>query len=292
MQIETLFDQTAHESSRCLTHKLRSLYDGDLVLPDPPMDRPLIFGNFVQTLDGIVSLKIPGKSGGGEISGRNDEDTFIMGLLRSYADAVVIGEETFRTGAGHVWTADFIYPKLNNEFLAFRAHLGKVSPHPLNVVVSGLGTVDLDEPLFKRNDIHGLVLTTGQGEQRLKQTYGQRLPATVHVLPGEAFIDPSDIIRFLHTAYRVKLLLHEGGPTLFAAFLKNPLLDELFLTIAPQIVGRGLAGERPNFSGPLALAPENALWATLLSVKRATAAGHLFLRYRVAANSGAGYSSV
>ena len=76
------------------------------------------------------------------------------------------------------------------------------------------------------------------------------------------------------------MLLNEGGPTLFSVFLRDAMLDELFLTVAPQIVGRGFGAERPNFSGPLALDSEQALWGTLLSVRRAIPAGHLFLRYR------------
>jgi riboflavin biosynthesis pyrimidine reductase len=283
MQITTMFDETAQAAHRCLINGLRSLYDGDLLFPDPPAGRPLIIANFVQTIDGIVSLKMPERSGGGEISGGNEEDIFIMGLLRSYADAVVIGEETFRTGAGHVWTAGFICPKLESQFLALRKHLRKSSLYPLNVVVSGLGTLDLAEPLFRRQDLHGIALTTVQGERRLKQRYGETLPATVHVLPGDTVIDASEIATFLQRRYGVALLLNEGGPTLFPAFLRQAMLDEMFLTVAPQIVGRGLRAERPNFSGPLALESGQSLWGTLLSVRRAVPAGHLFLRYRFSA---------
>ena len=84
----------------------------------------------------------------------------------------------------------------------------------------------------------------------------------------------------LYEAYGVKWLLHEGGPMLFAPFLQDGLVDELFLTIAPQIVGRGAMRERPAFSGHLSFGPEEARWGTPLSIKMA-ATGHLFLRYRV-----------
>jgi hypothetical protein len=47
---------------------LRLLYGGDLAFPRPP-DRPYVVANFVQTLDGVVSYAIRGRSGGGEISG-------------------------------------------------------------------------------------------------------------------------------------------------------------------------------------------------------------------------------
>lgn len=279
MELRTLYDGTGTPPSSCLTKILREAYDGELFFNDSS-SRPLIFGNFVQTLDGIVSLKIPGKSGGAEISGRNQEDAFIMGMLRAYADAVMFGEDTFRNAPGHLWTADCVYPTFEKEFHAFRKYIGKGSLHSLNVVVSGRGHVDLDEPLFRHEEIRSLVLTTPQGAARLHQRYGATLPATVHVLPGDAALDPSDMVALLHAEYGVKLLLHEGGPTLFSAFLRQSLLDELFLTMAPQIVGRSRTGERPAFSGPLGLSPERAIWGTLLSVKWAKS-GHLFLRYRV-----------
>ena len=53
-----------------------------------------MIGNFVSTLDGIVSFLIPGKEGGGEISGHDEADRFIMGLLRASADAVMVGVGT------------------------------------------------------------------------------------------------------------------------------------------------------------------------------------------------------
>ena len=280
LEIRTLYDGTGIPPSPCLTRSLYAAYDGELFFGDSSK-KPLIFANFVQTLDGIVSLKIPGKSGGAEISGRNEEDMFIMGLLRASADAVMFGEDTFRNAPGHVWTAGFVYPTFENEFHAFRKHVGKTSLHPLNVVVSGMGHVDLDQPLLKHEEIRSLVLTTQQGAARLQLKYGDTLPVTVRVLPGEAALDPSDMIALLHAEYGVKLLLHEGGPTLLSSFLKQSLLDELFLTVAPQIVGHGSTRERPAFSGPLGLAPEQAIWSTLLSVKRAAKSGHLFLRYRI-----------
>jgi riboflavin biosynthesis pyrimidine reductase len=281
MNISTLFEHGEDGQESGLPEIWRGAYDGNLLFSDSPAGRPLVIGNFVQTLDGVVSFNIPGQSGGGEISGRNEEDTFIMALLRSYADAVVIGEGTFRAAPGHRWTAEFIYPKLKNEFAALRAELGKSSRHPLHVIVSGSGTVNLHEPLFRHKEIASVVFTTAQGESRLKARYGPALPPTVHVLPGGPIIAARDIVSALHVRYGVRLLLHEGGPTLFAAFLEQRLIDELFLTIAPQIAGTGLVNQRPSFSGPLAFAPDTAMWGTLLSAKRATASGHLFLRYRL-----------
>ena len=70
-----------------LPPELARLY-GRLDLPLRP-DRPYVMGNFVTTLDGVVSLNEPGQAGGGEISGFNEHDRMVMGLLRAVAGAVV-----------------------------------------------------------------------------------------------------------------------------------------------------------------------------------------------------------
>jgi riboflavin biosynthesis pyrimidine reductase len=280
LEIRTLYDGAGPKSTPYLTKILRATYDGDLFFGDSS-SRPLVFCNFVQTLDGIVSLKIPGKSGGAEISGNNQEDAFIMAVLRACADAVLIGEDTFRNAPGQVWTAGGMHPAFVDEFQEFRKQIGKVSLHPLNVVVSGRGHVDLDQPLFRHAEIRSLVLTTQQGAAHLHQRYGATLPATVRVLPGDAALTPSDMMALLYAEHGIHLLLHEGGPTLLASFVEQAWLDEIFLTVSPQVVGRGLTGERPSFSGPLGLAPEQAAWGKLLSVKCATKSGHLFLRYQL-----------
>ena len=79
---------------------LRSLY-GELAFPSPA-GRLYVISNFVSTLDGVVSLGIPGKSGGGEISGFNQHDRALMGLLRAAAEAVVVGAGTLQAVPRHL----------------------------------------------------------------------------------------------------------------------------------------------------------------------------------------------
>jgi hypothetical protein len=54
-------------------------------------------------------------------------------------------------------------------------------------------------------------------------------------------------------------------------------LDELFLTLAPQIAGRDRSVERPGLVAGKRFAAEHPLWGTLIGVKRG--GSHLFLRY-------------
>ena len=73
------------------------------------------------------------------------------------------------------------------------------------------------------------------------------------------------------------VVLVEGGPHLLGDFLAEGLLDELFLTLAPQVAGRDGATTRPGLVAGRTFAPEHPLWATLVGVKRG--GSHLFLRY-------------
>jgi hypothetical protein len=74
MNILTLYEGTTPLTGEDqLPQVMTALYDGRLAFSSRPKDRPLIIGNFVQTLDGIVSFKIPHQSGGGVISGGNEK---------------------------------------------------------------------------------------------------------------------------------------------------------------------------------------------------------------------------
>lgn len=284
MKIITLFERTTPLTEHSLLPEaITAFYDGGLVFSPRPNGRPLIIGNFVQTLDGIVSLKIPHQSGGGVISGSNEEDRFIMALLRACADAVMVGTGTLHEDSGHLWTPDFIYPPMAEQFVELRTRLGKKSPRPLTVIVSGSGHINLAERVFWTTGVQALILTTARGQAHLSRQYEPTLSPTteVRILPGEDALRPLDIASTLYGEYGVKLLLHEGGPTFFSAFLTTHLVDELFLTIAPEIVGSGLLKERPSFAVAVNFAAKEALQAYLLSVKQPYSGSHLYLRYRL-----------
>ena len=67
-------------------------------------------------------------------------------------------------------------------------------------------------------------------------------------------------------------------------FFAGKCLDELFLTLAPQVAGRDGSAERPGFVAGKRFGPERPLWGTLAGVKRA--GSHLFLRYGFPAENG------
>ena len=260
---------------------LRAAYGGGFVIPAGSTDaRPYVVVNFVETLDGVVAYDLPGKAGGGSISGENEQDHMTMGLLRAAADAVIFGSGSLHGDSGHVRTPDFIYPPFTMEYAELRRRLGRSAEQPFSVVVSASGHVDLAEPTFHWPGVRALIATTSSGATYLaQQDLPEHVEAFVVAAAPNGGVSPAELLEVLAREYGVRVALHEGGPALFAAFLAAGMVDELFLTFAPQFAGRAEQSKRPALVEGYAYLPEDAPWATLLSVKRANS--HLLLRYRL-----------
>ena len=285
--IYTLFATQPAEPSRVvLSDGLRDRYDGNLSFPPAPEGRPYCVANFVSTLDGVVSFGLPGQSEGAQISGSNEEDRFIMGLLRASADAILVGSGTLRAaGPKGSWLPESLYPTAKDLYRKYRTEVLRKLELPLIVIVTGTGELDLASAVFHTPRTRVLLLTTEQGKQRLSQSGSEALTSVeVKALSSaEKRISPSAILTLLRQEAGVELLLHEAGPTLFGEFLAGGLMDELFLTVAPQIAGRVAAHPRPGLVANVEFSPVTAPWWKLLSAKRA--ADYLFLRYQVSHRS-------
>ncbi len=263
-----------------LPTEIESIY-GPLALL-PPIDRPRVISNFVTTLDGVVSLAMPGKEGGRAISGYNRHDRLLVATLCALADAIVIGSGTLRSSAGHIWTAESQDPDFASAFATLRRTIGKTRP-PLHVVITGRGDVDPAARMFQTGEVPALVVTTTDGAERLRNA---GLPAAVSVAAaGDALpVDPRAALDRITAAGPMGLVLLEAGPRLTTSFLAARLVDELFLTVAPQLAGRDGSVERPSFVLGHLFAPDDPLWGNLIDVRRA--ASHLFLRYALTREQG------
>ena len=201
----------------------------------------------MSTLDGIVSFAETGRESAAVVSGGNESDRFVLALLRACADAIVVGAGTLRAEREHIWTPEFVYPDARDDFAAFRRAMRK-PPHATVVFVSRSGEIDRDAPIFHSG-------------------------VPVRVLTGR--LSSHDIV----TAVGGGLVVTEGGPTLFARFLRERAVDELFLTFAPRIAGRSRETPRRALVEGDAFAPEDAPKGALVSLKRD--GDFLFARYRM-----------
>ena len=279
--IRTLVDRDRDKLNPGLPPGLRDIYDGDLHFQTAPAERPFVFANFVSTLDGVVSYAIKGQASGSVVSGSDLADRFIMGLLRASADAIIVGARTVHeTGPQSLWTAESIYPDAKQLYAEYRINVLDKPPRPLLVVVSGGGKLELERAIFRMPEARTVVMTTPAGKDALTAAGAAKLPSVqIHALDSSSgAINPLAMLRLLQAQYAVRSLLHEGGPSLFGEFMAAQAIDELFLTLSPQIAGRTSDAMRPALVQGTEFMPESAPWFQLLSVKQS--ADHLYLRYQ------------
>ncbi|MEO8288384.1 MAG: dihydrofolate reductase family protein [Chloroflexota bacterium] len=276
--LETLFDGSTG-TELPLPEPLKSLY-GALRFP-LRRDKPYVLANLVTTLDGVVSLGVPGHTGGKDISGSSRQDVMLMGVLRSVSDALIVGAGTLRRSGGARMTAEEVYPPLASAYAELRAGVSKKSPL-LNVIVTNSGELDPHMDLF-RDGGPVLVVTTGAGAMRARET---GFPDAVRIVDasndggngGQNGVSAASVVQAVEDFQPGSLLLVEGGPHLLAQFYAERRIDEQFLTLAPQIAGRDGSGKQLGLVEGKTFAPAQPLWGNLNVVKRGK--DHLFLRYR------------
>ena len=277
----TLLDCDGEFTEPTLTQELRQLYDGDLHFGASPAGRPVVIANFVSTLDGVASYKTKGDSGGSSISNSNLADRFIMGLLRASADAVMVGAATLRdVGTKSLWTPEFVYPDAKHLYAEYRASALHKPEYPLLVIVSASGQLELERAVFQTPAMRTAVITTGAGRDELTRRGVTKLGSVeVHAMQSSpSGIAPQAILELLQSQYGVKTLMHEGGPTLFGQFLAANAIDELFLTLSPQIAGRAGQPIRPAIVQGTQFQPDTAPRFKTISIKENNS--FLYLRYR------------
>jgi riboflavin biosynthesis pyrimidine reductase len=100
------------------------------------------------------------------------------------------------------------------------------------------------------------------------------MPATTKV-QGIASGDRLDVRTILDVlrADGHRTILTEGGPQLFGEMVASQQVDELFLTVSPNLVGH----ENDRSFGIMHGFDHHLRWTNLLSVRRHES--HLFLRY-------------
>lgn len=239
-------------------------------------DRPFVYSNFVMSHDGRISFNEPGHLGGGDISRRDAHDRWLMGLLRSRADAVLVGGSSIAAAGNHVWTSGAVFPEDAAAFAALRAHESRARA-PLLVVLTRSGTVPEHAPALDDPDLPVLVVTTSDGLARARRTLGPR--DWVRYLDTGAQLELATMMRALRHDYGVAHLLCEGGPQINGSLIKAGVIDDAFVTISPIVVGRDEQHDRPSVVESVAFGYDAPPQLTLLSAHRHGSYLYLHSRY-------------
>lgn len=278
---EILFD---HGEPSAVTSDAYRPY-GKLGFPNAPADRPWIYSNFVQSLDGVTSLL--GKFGSGSHISQSAEDRWLMDLLRAHADAVVMGINTLKYESVYMGNPRGpVFRIVEPALLELRRKLGRAKLK--NIFVSNAATVKFaDFRVFESDEVDTFVVTTNAGASGLK---AQKHPRVTVIPCGEwPRVDLQLMVKKFKEELGIEHLLCEGGPTLYGSMAKAGLIDEKFVTVSPVEVGHSAPPEqvlaefdktrlRPTtFEGPGFMKETMSNW-TWLSCRKV--GDHQFHRYR------------
>jgi 5-amino-6-(5-phosphoribosylamino)uracil reductase len=215
----------------------------------PPDDRPWVMANMVMSVDGAYA--VDGRSGGLGSPG----DRSVFHRLRSAADAVM-------AAAGTARAERYRRPRLDDAAVERRRARG-LRDHPRLVLVSASLTLPDDLPLLSgEGDVPLVVHPAGAPTDAVPD--GVELRAV-----GSG--DEVDLVAAMQGLRRdgVEVLLCEGGPSLLGQLHTADLLDELFVTFSPSLVGGatvGLLGRHAALQRPVhlhrLLEEEGSLFAT------------------------------
>lgn len=214
-------------------------------------ERPHTYANFALTVDGRAA--IGGRSG--PIGSATDTEMLVG--LRSISEAVVVGAGTMRAER---------YGRLIRDPGKRAARERHGLPHdPLAVLISGRLDLPWDAPMF----------TCGGGRILIFTSSDEAPPETATPLRVERHrggIDLVEVMRHLRQERGIRALLCEGGPVLTEGLLAAGLIDELFITRGPMLVG----GDGPGLLARMDEARVDVELAWLLRE-----GSELFARYRV-----------
>lgn len=214
-----------------------------------PEDRPYVIVNMVATADSHARI---GKNTA-ELGGPADADLFAT--LRERVDCVM-------AGIGTIAAESYNAPATKPEVQERRTAAG-LAARPLVCTVTRSGELPIAAPLFADPELRIAVFSGMDLE----------LDGVAAQVDRIATVSPPEILRSLRHDYGARSLLLEGGPHLNTPFFEGELVDELFLTIAPVLIGNG--DPFPIIAGPLPSSQKLHLISALSGDE------HLFLRYRV-----------
>lgn len=255
-----------------LPEPFRTVYGSDWRIPDT--GESYVCVNFCAARDGRVSFSEPCHLGGGDVSGFDERDRWLMGMLRARADAVMVGDGTMKAEPEHVWTPAGIYPSDAEAFAALRAAEGR-REHPLQVFVSKDGQLPWDAEVFAHAELDVVVATAGPAPEDVPAC-----AARLEFIPLlEGGVDFLALARTLFERHGARTIVCEGGPRLYGTMLRDGVALDEFVTLSPLVLGDdGEGAHRPSLVEGVRFAPGDTPRSRLLSVR--AGGDHLYLRSR------------
>lgn len=183
-------------------------------------NKPYIILKVAQTIDGNIALK-----NGQSKWITSEESRLKVQELRMDIDAVLVGKNTIL---------------MDNPFLTVRDY---DSPNPKKIIMDAELTLPLDLNIFKNPERESTILFCSKPASKSRKANTLSL-AGIKIEPIAnnefGFLNLNDVLSILAEKYNITSLMVEGGSQIFTSFIKENLVDEFHIFIAPKILGAGL----------------------------------------------------
>jgi 2,5-diamino-6-(ribosylamino)-4(3H)-pyrimidinone 5'-phosphate reductase len=177
--------------------------------------RPHVIFSAAISLDG----KLATRTGNSQLSSKKDK--IRVHKLRSKVDAILVGKNTV---------------KADDPLLTVRHVKGK---NPIRVILDSKATIPTSSRILKTSaKIPTIIIVTKKAKRKNLQKL-KKFPVVIQVC-GNDKINLKKLLVFLKQK-KIKNLLVEGGGITNWAFVKENIIDEAIITIAPYILGGSLA---------------------------------------------------
>ena len=175
------------------------------------INRDLVIAQIGQSLDGRIATV-----GGHSHYVTGPEDIRRLHRLRALVDAVIVGARTV---------------DLDDPQLTVRQINGK---NPVRVVIDPHNRVDRRRRVFSDGAARTIAIQQGESAKLTASDI-------IYCLPGSSgTLDPRDMITAL-SALGYRRILVEGGGITVSRFVDAGVVDRLHVTVAPLVIGSGLA---------------------------------------------------
>ena len=215
--------------------------------------RPYVFLNMVESTDGKTAIEGKASRLGTTV------DRSAMRTLRSRADAVMVGGGTVRA-----------------ERLSLSLDSGDTRAVPRAVILTNTGDLPLESNLVRDHRQVVLVVLSESADKDVERRLGHLAEIRRVAATQSGAVDLANALEMLKSSYGIDVLLCEGGPVLNHALISADLADELFVTMAPVLVGANTTEEPGTF---LKDRPSDPKALRLISSQ--VAGEELFLRYSI-----------
>lgn len=184
------------------------------------MKIPHVILNSAMSLDGKIAKF------GERIKFSNEKDKKRVHGLRKKVDAIMVGINTIIVD--------------NPKLTAHHAENYDAMKNPVRIIVDSNARIPLESNVLKMGAGKTIVAVSKNApESRIEHL--KKLGAEVIVCGENEKVDLRELLVKLKNENNIKKILLEGGGTLNKEMLKEGLIDEIFITVAPTLIGYGVS---------------------------------------------------